>query len=1370
MTSGARKCPKCGAELHDGVLGGLCPACATRLVCQTGGVGEAPALVPADGKPQAPTDVVPLRYFGDYELLGEVGRGGMGVVYRARQLSLSRVVALKLIAPEQLASPKAVERFHTEAEAAAHLDHPNIVPIYETGERDGRLYFSMKLIEGKSLAQRIADFRLPSVDSKPARPDASPSPGGEGRGEGGRSAYAKSAIRNRQSAIAEFLAKVADTVHYAHQRGILHRDLKPGNILIDSAGEPHVTDFGLAKLVEGDSSLTLSGEVLGTPAYMAPEQAAGNTKQMTTAADIYSLGVILYELLTGRTPFRGETPVETLYVLLHTEPEAPRSLNCAVPRDLETICLKCLEKEPARRYTSARALAEDLRRFIDGEPVQARPIGAAGKVWRWCRRKPALAATLVLLQMVLAFGLMGIVWQWHSARQKEVIARENLYAADIGAAKHALDGGNLRQAVDLLHKQIPKPSEPDLRGFEWRYLWHHSQGEELFSLAGHQRQGSSVAFSPNGRMLATGSWDRTVKLWDIASHRVIATLIESNRVESVSFSPHGDLLAAASKTSVRLWDTKSFQPLRRLSGAVLKMRFSPDGHYLVAGTTNGLALWDTGRWSICRTVALEGLWGISWDDVDGNDFGLAFSPNGNLVAVVSDAGVALLRLPDLQLVAVLKDRMPRIRFVAFSSDEHTLATCTSVDRNVKLWNIDGQRELGCCFGHSDSVYAAAFAPDGKRLATCSADQTVKLWDATGRKLLRTFRGHVGEVWDVAFSQDGNLLASVCQDGTIKFWNCSPTSTRDLIAESVRPLGFTADGDFLALLTNGTLTAFDPETIQAERVCYFRGRTGQTNRWFGSLLSHGHILPVLTAAPFHAAPALELWDLGHQQLLCSVPALDPFPAYAPRRHLLATATKDHTVSLWQLPQGMLKFVLTNCTERGGLVAFSADEALLGTEALLAFHAIPLNTTPRIGVKLWTVGENKVHEFAVVGRVEPGDGLAFSPDSRVLASGEYDGSISLWGIPSGARVGTLTGHTRAGIALSFSPDGLTLASAADDRTVRLWHLASQRELMSLEGSISPNVEDFGDVRPIAFSPGGRAVFATEHGFLSQLRFAPSFAEIAVAEGKDYRSVAQDAATWHAVGKALEKRSRSDEAEEAFQQAIQHSANQPDLEPLRNSALRHRAKLLVRLGRLSEAAADNLAALNLPPRGSRAPMQSLDLSAHFNGTLDWNSLYLSIPPERFLTDLPRGLQRLLGSGGIQFDVRGVVQLNNDADFPGFARAVEGIAIRQKCRRLHFLHATHGSEKEGTQIGAYVLHYADGQQEEVPIAYGRDLHAWVPVSTDAADLQGAKVAWKGENGHRVYMTTWENPRPDMEIASLAFVSKLTKCGPFLIAITAEP
>ena len=318
----SRRCPSCEMVVAKSVLGGQCPRCMVRVLRRSSG-GDANEVPPVGSSFPIIQKAAP-RYFGDYELLSELGRGGMGIVYRARQLNLNRNVAVKLIVPERLNSPKAVERFHAEAEATANLDHPNIVPIYETGEVEGRHYFIMKLIEGQTLTQQIGareSAGAPSSDS--------------------------------HMAAAVLLAKVANAVHYAHQCGILHRDLKPGNILVDIDGEPHVTDFGLAKYFELGRNLSLSGEVLGTPAYMAPEQAMGKASQITTAADVYSLGVILYELLTGRAPFRGETPMEILEAVLHDEPTSPRLLEPAVPRDLETIALRCLEKEPARRYPSS---------------------------------------------------------------------------------------------------------------------------------------------------------------------------------------------------------------------------------------------------------------------------------------------------------------------------------------------------------------------------------------------------------------------------------------------------------------------------------------------------------------------------------------------------------------------------------------------------------------------------------------------------------------------------------------------------------------------------------------------------------------------------------------------------------------------------------------------------------------------------------------------------------------------------------------------------------------------------------------------------------------------------------------------------------
>jgi serine/threonine protein kinase/Tfp pilus assembly protein PilF len=387
MAAVVRVCRKCGAKIFSDAPEGLCTGCVLETALgvlpdavATGADCGSPGNLQtnnADGVPEVKTTTrvaKVLGALGDYELLEEVGRGGQGVVFRARQKSLNRIVALKVIGLGQWATPAHLKRFRLEAEAAASLDHSCIVPIYEVGERDGQCYFSMKFVEGGQLDEVIKHTPL-SI---------------------------------RQSV--ELIAKVARTVHYAHEHGILHRDIKPGNILLDLKGEPHLTDFGLARLVESESTVTRTLEVLGTPSYMAPEQAAGNNTKLTSATDVYGLGAVLYQLLTGHPPFAGGTTYETIKLLLETEPRPPRLWNPKVDRDLSTICLKCLEKEPQRRYSSALALAEDLEHWLRHEPIQARRTGAVGRGKKWLQRNPTTAAVVTLsLALIAAVGV--IVWK-----------------------------------------------------------------------------------------------------------------------------------------------------------------------------------------------------------------------------------------------------------------------------------------------------------------------------------------------------------------------------------------------------------------------------------------------------------------------------------------------------------------------------------------------------------------------------------------------------------------------------------------------------------------------------------------------------------------------------------------------------------------------------------------------------------------------------------------------------------------------------------------------------------------------------------------------------------------------------------------------
>jgi hypothetical protein len=485
----------------------------------------------------------------------------MGIVYRARQVSLDRPVALKMILPNQL-DDDAVKRFRQEAESAANLDHSNIVQVYEVGMHEGQHFLSMRLIEGRSLKDELPRFR------KDLRTTA------------------------------RLMATVARAVHHAHQRGVLHRDLKPHNILMDGDGQPHVTDFGLAKRVDAGREVTQTGAWAGTPEYMAPEQAAGEFKGLTTAADIYGLGAILYTLLTGHPPFRGSYPSILRRITEH-EPARPRALDPGVDADLETICLKCLEKDPGRRYPTAGALADDLDRWLRSEPITARPVSSWERARKWVRRKPAIAALSAAVLGIGLLGLAGVLWQWRSAvasaavaraREIEAIAvrnevtranvglkaardeaerqrnevskanasltsalrqaRQNAYIAHINMSQRDWYNTYVAHARELLEN----PDEAEFRGFEWYYLKRLYNPERL-TLKGHTGGVNGVSFSPDGQRLASASYDQTIKLWDTATGQELLTLKgHTSSLTGVAFSPDGKCLASACYDgAVKLW-------------------------------------------------------------------------------------------------------------------------------------------------------------------------------------------------------------------------------------------------------------------------------------------------------------------------------------------------------------------------------------------------------------------------------------------------------------------------------------------------------------------------------------------------------------------------------------------------------------------------------------------------------------------------------------------------------------------------------------------------------------------------------------------------------------------------------------------------
>jgi len=1014
-----------------------------------------------------------LRSIGKFDLLEIVGRGAFGTVYRARDTELDRIVAVKVPRSGTFATDEDEDRFVREARSVAQLNHPGIVPVYEVGRSESYPYIVTEFVSGLTLQDKLTGPRF-----------------------GFREAAA-------------LVAGVAEGLDAAHRQGVIHRDLKPANIMLEELEDsavsssqsatdsgrssrsstssmygsyigdvelglrPRLLDFGLARRDEGEITVTFEGQVLGTPAYMSPEQARGESHRVDGRSDVYSLGVILYELLAGELPFRGNSRM-LLHQVLHEEPRPPRLLNHRIPRDLQTICLKCLQKEPKRRYRDAAELHADLRRWLTGEPITARPVGEIERLWRWSKRNPRVAILSAALILALLGGMIGVTTQWQraeknatryqeeadrnmrlaaqerkareAAQEEKLMARRNQYISDMNLAWQAWDEHNLRRAVKLLESHRPaSPEDNDFRHFEWYCLWRLCHPDtKIFH---HGSPVTSVAFSPDGSLIASGSReDRTVKVWNCEAGDQVATLQTEAPVLSVAFFPDGRELVATSESGVKkplvkVRDVESGRCLHVLEGHsdwVSSARFSPIRNSLATASRDGtIKLWDleTGN------EATSFLWGGQ----PGPIWAMTFSPDGELLVVGGKERFQVWNLKtSTELLSLSNLTRSNPYSVAFSPNGRLFAY-GSPSGSCKVCEVSGGDERANLVGHANAVASVTFSPDGTTLASGSYDQTIRLWDMESGSQTGVLIGHAGHVRRVAFSPDGRLLASASSDGTVRVWNVECDAQADELLghiSQLRDVEFSPDGRLLASAgIDGTLRLWSAEN----------GRLLNTIETGGPLYCAAFAPDGNTIATGDNRGGIKSWDVqtcNERDIGTGRHGDRVFRlAYSPDGRFLASGGLGEGY-VWTLGIKSDKKRLQMGDGFEGAVAFSPDTSLLAGAV-------------DGGVQFW-ITENWRESF-LLPEGNNGREIAFSPDGKTIAAAFRDESIRLWDVETGHLQATLAGHRHVVDTVAFTPDGTRLASGSWDETIKIWDLATFRQVATLKAPFR--------VHSIAFSPDGK-----------------------------------------------------------------------------------------------------------------------------------------------------------------------------------------------------------------------------------------------------------------------------------------------------------
>lgn len=1079
-----------------------------------------------------------LRYFGDYELLDEIAHGGMGVVYKARQTSLNRLVAVKMILAGQLANEEEVKRFQAEAEAAANLHHPGVVAIYEVGINNGQHYYSMEYVEGRDLAAVLREKPVGVMQA------------------------------------AQYLREIAEIIEFAHSQGVLHRDLKPSNILIDASDRLRITDFGLAKRVQSATDLTVTGQVLGTPNYMSPEQAAAQHAVIGPTTDVYSLGTILYELLTGRPPFRSDNIGETLRQVQQEEPVRPRLLNPKLPRDLETICLKCLEKELRRRYATAQLLADDLGRYLRGEPILARPIRAWQRAVKWVRRRPVIAGLLIALAVSVVVGsASSALFAWREgeraknesfqrsraeqgerlaiaaeveqrrlrvlSEQRERELRWRLYVGRVHAMNSAWQDGQFGQLGRLLQQTMPASGETDLRGWEWYFL-NGQYLQEARTVPGAIKSGPVVAWNHSTNLLAVVDQHNQIEIWNPDTLTLLRTLPPlpeppqrlawsengewiaagcvatrtvflidgqdgavrhswplngAGRISDLVWRPaHNQVAVATFQGQVSLLDIEQVEPIR-----TLHKRDPQDFLGAIAWTHDGQRLAIGGRFGWIRLYDPE-MDSILWErkHLEGVARAMTWSPDDELLAVAMNHEL-LLTTPAGKLEKRLGGHPGDINRLAWAGNHRLISAAE--DHTVKVWSVPTARLLRTIQVHTGPVMDLAVSPDGLRFASAAEDQSVKLSLLTSPQLAARRDAHIPErIHDIAFNDAGTQLASVGWDKKARIWDVATGASQWVVNHNGHPflnaVAWSADGAQVAIIDN---------------------------------LGHMVLVDALSGK------SIRQWKLGKNGVSCVAWSHDG------RTIAIALGVTEPT-ELWNARTFDRQ---TNLKNHGAhFLAWNPDDTYLATvngDGILELWD-PTTGEPRSSRNFGSDRHNRV---------------AWRSDGRVIAAAGQAGEVLIYDPKDPTRaIARFQGHRGAAKDVAWIQDGSRLASCGIDGTVRVWDASREELLLTLS---NPNETPF---ECVAWSRNGAVIAAGD--VLGRLHYwklsesAPSAASTP-AVSSDSRPPAQVStraeatpAAYNHLGGVLRFQAKFDESMAAFEESIR-------LQPENTAALNNLAWLL-------------------------------------------------------------------------------------------------------------------------------------------------------------------------------------------------------------------